>query len=111
MSHNARAANPKAKLTEQDVANIRASDESCSALARQYPVSRSQISRIRSGLYWPSLADIESKSTGYIHCAHKLCFAIIIGKPGDLCNDCKAEDEGHDGDECESCDNDSKDHE
>lgn len=45
--------------------------------------------------------------TGYTHCAHASCFAIIIGDDGDLCDDCRAEDEGGDATECNGCDNDS----
>lgn len=41
---------------------------------------------------------------GYLHCAHDNCFAIIIGKPGDLCDDCRSEDEGHDAKSCDLCD-------
>jgi len=43
-------------------------------------------------------------ATGYVHCAHTHCFAIIIGRQGDLCDDCKDDaDKTH----CEGCDNDS----
>lgn len=48
-----------------------------------------------------------SDGTGYVHCAHLYCFAILIGKPGDLCEDCRAEDEDGDARECAGCDNDS----
>lgn len=41
---------------------------------------------------------------GYRHCAHDNCFAIIVGKPGDLCDDCLTQDEGHDAKSCDLCD-------
>lgn len=40
----------------------------------------------------------------YLHCAHDDCFAIIIGKPGDLCDDCLSLDSGHDAKSCDLCD-------
>ena len=45
-------------------------------------------------------------TSGYVHCAHAHCFAIIIGHEGDLCEDCKAEDPGKDATSCEGCDHD-----
>jgi hypothetical protein len=45
-------ANGQAKLTEQDVVNIRASDHSHSILAEQYGVRPNTISRVRSGKRW-----------------------------------------------------------
>lgn len=41
------------KLTSEQVSQIRASTESNAALARRFPVSRPQISRIRNGKTWP----------------------------------------------------------
>jgi predicted amidophosphoribosyltransferase len=45
-------------------------------------------------------------SSGYIHCAHLYCFAILIGKPGDLCSDCREASGDASDHECEGCDND-----
>jgi hypothetical protein len=44
--------------------------------------------------------------SGYTHCAHASCFAIIVGNDGDLCDDCLAEDAEGDASECAGCDND-----
>lgn len=51
---------------------------------------------------------MSATDTGYVYCAHQYCFAIIIGKAGDLCDDCRAEDEGHDYEDCSGCDNDAE---
>jgi hypothetical protein len=45
-------ANGRATLTEQDVNDIRASSENYRSLSRQFGVSRTQISRIRTRKYW-----------------------------------------------------------
>ena len=50
-------------------------------------------------------------SAEYIHCNHQYCFAITIGKPGDLCDECHTEDQDAQERECGSCDNDSWGHE
>jgi hypothetical protein len=47
-----------------------------------------------------------SDTTGYVHCAHTSCFAVIIGKPGDLCEDCEECNPDRDAHDCEGCDND-----
>jgi hypothetical protein len=49
------AKNPNVKLTEADVREIRASDEQGVKLALRFGVGKSQISRIRRGLTWPSI--------------------------------------------------------
>lgn len=47
------------------------------------------------------------KGTGYMTCSHTHCLAEIIGRPGDLCDDCKDADMGSpDGAFCNGCDND-----
>ena len=47
------------------------------------------------------------KGMGYMTCSHTHCLAEIIGRPGDLCDDCKAADMGSpDGSFCNGCDND-----
>lgn len=46
-------------------------------------------------------------STGYIYCGHKHCCAIIIGKPGDLCDDCQLDPDASEGC-CTGCDNDAE---
>ena len=48
------AGNPNTKLTARDVVSIRASTDSCPALARAYKVSDTHIRRLRSGVYWES---------------------------------------------------------
>lgn len=49
-------------------------------------------------------------TTGYIYCAHVCCFAIIVGKPGDLCDDCAAQTEMVTDQPyaCDGCDNDGQ---
>lgn len=49
---SAREQNPKAKLRECQVAEIRASTKNSSALAQDYGVHRTTIQRIRSGSSW-----------------------------------------------------------
>jgi hypothetical protein len=44
--------------------------------------------------------------TGYVTCAHEYCLATIIGKEGDLCEDCALEDIGNEDASCEGCDHD-----
>jgi hypothetical protein len=44
------------------------------------------------------------KGMGYMTCSHTHCLAEIIGRPGDLCDDCKDADEGVTS--CNGCDND-----
>ena len=47
------------------------------------------------------------KGMGYMTCSHTHCLAEIIGRPGDLCDDCKDADMGSpDGSHCNGCDND-----
>lgn len=53
------------------------------------------------------LATPLEQKVGYVECGHINCFQIIIGKQGDLCDDCKLEDPDHDTDSCGLCDNDS----
>lgn len=48
----------------------------------------------------------KNAATGYVHCGHKHCFAIIIGVPGDLCQDC-ADDPDASEVCCAGCDNDN----
>jgi hypothetical protein len=50
-----------------------------------------------------------SESSGYVHCAHECCFAIIIGKAGSVCEDCCEHDEASDAYCCAGCDNDNSD--
>ena len=45
--------NPKAKLTEEQVREIKQSNLTSTELSRLYPVSRQQISYIRHGKKWP----------------------------------------------------------
>lgn len=47
-------------------------------------------------------------ATGYVHCSHRSCFAIIIGRPGDVCDDCRACDENPHAIDCDGCDNDAR---
>lgn len=44
--------NSAAKLSDQDVAVIRASTETCTALATRYRISKSTTSRIKRGISW-----------------------------------------------------------
>lgn len=54
-----------------------------------------------------ALAEFDrARPVGYVTCAHRSCFATIIGREGDLCPECHAEDPAHDARECLSCDND-----
>jgi hypothetical protein len=48
----------------------------------------------------------ELPATGYMHCSHDHCFATIIGRPGDLCEDCRLEDIGNEDSSCDGCDHD-----
>lgn len=47
---------------------------------------------------------MSNASVGYTHCAHVHCFAIIIGKDGDLCDDCKECNSDPNASYCEGCD-------
>lgn len=51
--------NPRVKLTEAQVHEILASDESCAALAEKYGVHNSAISNIRIGKKWSKVTGIE----------------------------------------------------
>ena len=53
-----------------------------------------------------SVAARKREPTGYVHCAHKHCFAIVVGRPGDLCEDCKGDPDAREGC-CAGCDNDA----
>lgn len=44
------------------------------------------------------------ETTGYMHCSHQYCFTIIIGKPGDLCDDCQNESGDASEPSCAGCD-------
>ena len=46
----------------------------------------------------------ETTTAGYVYCRHQYCFAIVIGAPGTLCDDCAGEP---DANHCDGCDNDS----
>lgn len=47
------------------------------------------------------------KGMGYMTCSHEHCFAEFIGRPGDLCDDCKDADMGSpDGSFCNGCEHD-----
>lgn len=48
----------------------------------------------------------DNTAIGYVYCAHELCFAEIIGIPGDLCPDCLAAEPEADAKDCDGCDND-----
>jgi hypothetical protein len=45
---------------------------------------------------------------GYVYCAHLHCFAITIGKEGDLCDDCRETGSEPTDSSCEGCDNDNQ---
>lgn len=74
------------------------------------------ISRIASELYLGNQNEHASEDTdpwlipkglGYMTCSHEHCFAEIIGRPGDLCDDCKDASMGSpDGAHCNGCDHD-----
>ncbi len=53
---------------------------------------------------WPDQPWLIPKGMGYMTCSHTHCLAEIIGRPGDLCDDCKDADEGVTS--CNGCDND-----
>jgi len=56
---------------------------------------------------WPEEPWLIPKGMGYMTCSHEACFCEIIGRPGDLCDDCKDADMGSpDGAFCNGCDND-----
>lgn len=54
-THSRGEGNPGAKLTEQQVRKIRASDDATRILAQRYGVHRTTIQRIRSGEKWSSI--------------------------------------------------------
>jgi len=82
-------ANGRAKLTEQDVLAIRESSWSYSRLAMRYGVSKTVITKIKTGVYWKHVGGpIENRSRGrYWTVEHG---GGLTGKGGCKCDLCRA---------------------